>query len=119
MSCAKFPNACIYQIKYEDKVYIGSCVDLEKRIRVHRSQFKAFLQNKMKYVSSFDILSNENYHYNVLCLYPCDNLKDLKIKEQEYLDITTNYVNRNKAYLSREAYNKYHRDYNKNKKLIS
>ncbi len=72
-------NGNIYKISsiLTDKCYIGSTFkDIEKRLRKHEYNFKAWNKGQYHYVSVFDILNSKVYKIELL-----ENLKDIDVKE--------------------------------------
>jgi len=67
------------------KRYIGSSkLTKELRLQTHQGHYNAYLKNKHSYVSSFDILENNNYVMNVLENVDDNNL--LLDREQYYYE---------------------------------
>ena len=90
-------------------IYIGSSkFDLEKRKYYHKKHYKAYLEGKHNYVSSFDIFKDENYEYFLLSTIT-DN-KDLKIIEQTFIN-AIKCINKNKAHQTHEEMKEVKRRY--------
>ena len=73
--------AKIYKIvdNTNGNIYIGSTCEptLARRLAGHRRKYKGYLENKYNFVSSFDILKNDNYE--IVLLEEC---KDITTKDQ-------------------------------------
>jgi hypothetical protein len=71
-----------------NEIYIGSTVNnLSKRKAHHIADYKSYLLNKKKYITSFKIIE---YGGDIdICLleeYPCDNKEQLHQKERFYIE---------------------------------
>lgn len=63
-------------------VYIGSTTqDLNIRISDHKKDYNAWLQGKIHYVTSFDIIKNNNYYIQLIEEYPCESKTELEMRE--------------------------------------
>ena len=104
------------------KQYIGSTTKeyLSQRLDKHRSYYKDWMKNKPnRYITSIEVLKNNDYYIKLLELYPCSCNDELRMKEREHQD-SNECVNKVKAYSSEEEKNEYHKDYyevNKDKLL--
>jgi hypothetical protein len=70
-------------------VYYGSSAHkyLSQRLRNHRSDYKKWLEGKSKqYISSFEIMKNNNYEIILVELYPCQSIDELRSRERYYID---------------------------------
>ena len=77
-----------------NSVYIGStCSPLSVRMAGHRNDYR---NGKHNYVTSFDLLKNEDCHIVLLESYPCNNKEELFARERYWYDQTENTVNKNK-----------------------
>ena len=111
----------IYKIECNvtGKVYIGSTCEptLARRLTKHVGNYRCYLNGTYHYVSSFDILQNEDYCIVLLEKYPCNTKDDLYARERYY----TNHidcVNKIKGQgmtneLGRKGYNKQYHEKNK------
>ena len=80
-----------------NSVYIGStCSPLSVRMAGHRNDYRKWKNGKYNYVTSFDLLKNEDCHIVLLESYPCNNKEELFAKERYWYDRTENTVNKNK-----------------------
>ena len=89
----KYNNGKIYKIIYNDItnnklfIYIGSTIQtLYSRISKHKYDYKRYLNNKYCYVSSFEIIKNNNYQIELIEYYKCNNNFELRLREQNILD---------------------------------
>ena len=80
-------------------VYIGSTTStIKQRMAAHRSQYKAHLQARFQYCSSFDILQDP--HAYIELLETLEDITQLKKKENDYIEQYKHIcINRNRAYL--------------------
>ena len=95
-----------------DKQYIGSTVQsLSQRLGVHKSFFKRFIGGKSTQVlTSFDILSENNYSIILIEEYPCNNNNELTRRERYFIDTMT-CVNKNKPAQTKEEKESYQLKY--------
>ena len=111
----KYRNGKIYIIRSDqsDQIYIGSTVkSLEKRLRKHETDYKAFNNGTYHYVTSFELLKNDNYYIELLERYPCDSEQELRRREGHFHK-TVDCVNKYIAGRTRAEY------YQNNKETIS
>ena len=83
----KFHNSKIYKLtdNTNNQVYIGSTIKtLQKRLQGHMSGAKSYKEGRG--CASKSIIDNGDYKIELLEHYPCENRKQLLIKEQEYID---------------------------------
>jgi hypothetical protein len=83
-----YSKSKIYKIidKSNNDIYIGSTViELDKRLNKHVRDYNRYLNGKMNFISSFDILKNNNFDIELIILYPCNSRIELMQKENEYL----------------------------------
>jgi len=68
-------------------VYYGSTAQkhLSTRIAGHIRDYNSYLNNKGDYISSFEILKCEDYKYELIEEYPCNNKPQLKTRERWYI----------------------------------
>jgi len=68
-------------------VYIGSTVEtLSKRLTKHRHKYKIYLKSNTNFVTSFDIIKNNNYNIILIKNYPCNNKEELHREERKYIE---------------------------------
>ena len=94
----EYVNSKIYKIVCNTSklVYIGSTTEptLARRLAGHVSSYKFYLKGKRNFVSSFEILENNNFEIVLLENVNCNCRDELRKKEREYIEINT-CVNRN------------------------
>jgi P2-related tail formation protein len=84
-----FSNGKIYKItcNITNKIYIGAtCKTLNARISNHKNDYKRSLKNKYNYVSSHDIIKNNDYKIELIENYPCNNKKELQEREKYFIN---------------------------------
>ncbi|ARF11755.1 hypothetical protein Klosneuvirus_2_191 [Klosneuvirus KNV1] len=97
----KYQQGKIYKIMscQTEKVYIGStCVSkLIDRLKQHQSKYKKYKLNSESFTASFEVVQYEDCEIILLENYSCNNKKELLIREQDWIDKTTNIVNKQNA----------------------
>lgn len=94
---SRYKKGRIYKIidNTNNKIYIGStCKALSQRLAQHRYDYKQYLLGKMHFITSMDILKNNNYGIVLIEEYPCDNKEQLLSRERHYIEISINCVNK-------------------------
>jgi hypothetical protein len=83
--------------------YIGSTCEptLARRLAKHVSDFKYWKKDKIRFVSSFDIIKDDDYYIVLLELYPCSSKDELRMCEQKHIN-NCECVNKVKAFRSKE-----------------
>jgi hypothetical protein len=92
-----YSNGKIYKIidATNGDVYIGStCKTLEERLKAHQYNYKSYLNGDLKYMSSYNILKNNNYSIELLENCVCESKIELKERERFYI-LNNKCVNRN------------------------
>ena len=105
----------IYRITYQgcNAPYYGSTKwSIEKRFESHNKDYKRYLIGKKSYVTSFEILKNENCYIELVEDYPCKDRGELEDREQYYID---NNICVNKDNCSKKNSDKKKYDYSKGK----
>ena len=113
---SKYQNGKIYKITNEDMVglvYYGSTIQtLNKRLREHK--YDCLRKN----TSSKILFNTENYKIQLIELYPCENRKQLCLREGWYIRnndcINKSIAGRTKKECQKEYYKEYY-NLNKNK----
>ena len=114
----------IYKIECNvtGKVYIGSTCEpiLARRLAGHVGNYRCYLNGKFNYVSSFDILQNEDYCIVLLEKYPCNTKDDLYARERYWTNnIDCINQHKNQGMLNELGEKEYHKQYHeKNKDII-
>ena len=79
----------IYKLSSPSKnlVYYGSTAQkhISTRISGHIKDYKLYLNNKGSYVYSFKVLECQDYKYELIEYYPCNNKEELKSREGWYI----------------------------------
>ena len=69
------------------KIYIGSTVSkLSKRLSQHKEKYKKYLNNTYHFLTSFEILENENFQIVLIENIPCNNKEELFRRERYYIE---------------------------------
>jgi len=67
--------------------YIGSTVEtLSKRLTKHKDKYKQYLKGNTNFVTSFDIIKNDNYKIILLENCPCNSKEELHKIERKYIE---------------------------------
>ena len=70
-----------------DLVYYGSTVKtLNERLRKHKLDYKRQLIEPNYYVTSFELLKQNNYEIVLVENYPCNSKKELRLRERFYIE---------------------------------
>ena len=100
--------------------YIGSTTQpLSQRLGGHKRDYKRFLAGKITYqVTSFSILSNNNFEMILLEEFACENKNQLERRERYYIE-SMKCVNKIKPAQTKEEKIEYHKQYcNENKEEL-
>ena len=85
----EFQHGKIYTIRsYQtNRYYIGSTnhKTLAQRLGKHRSNYKEYLNNTRRYVSSYEILKYNDHYIELLEIYPCNTKDELHRREGELI----------------------------------
>lgn len=85
-----YNNGKIYKlIDYtNNSIYYGSTSVrlLSARKSGHQTSYNAYLKDKMHYLSSFEIVKNNNWDCILVENYPCNNNKELTKRESYYIE---------------------------------
>jgi GIY-YIG catalytic domain len=108
-----YKKAKIYKIvdNTNNNIYIGSTTqELSKRLGVHRSYYRGWKNNKIKYTgTSSKILENDNYQIVLIESVVCNNKEQLLQRERHYID-TLDCVNKVIPLRTKKEYRKANRD---------
>jgi Uri superfamily endonuclease len=81
-----YKNGKIYEIVGGGKRYIGSTTEkLSRRLSRHRTNKKAYENNKREWTSCYEILDEPDCVINLILEYPCNSKEELRRKEGEYI----------------------------------
>jgi hypothetical protein len=115
----KYNRGKIYKIISDstDKIYIGSSYDdLRKRLYNHKSKYKMYINGKYHYVTSFELIKNNDCDIILLEDYSCENKQQLHARERKLIeDSKNNCVNKNIPSRTHKEYYKEYRNNNKQK----
>ena len=84
-----YSNGKIYRIvcNKTGKQYIGStCVPLSLRLSQHRCQYKCYLKGITRFVTSFDIIKEDDYKIILIENVNCSNKEELSKRERFYIE---------------------------------
>ncbi len=85
-----YQESKIYKIidNTNGNVFISSTCEpnLARRLAEHVSKYRRYKQGNYNYVSSFEILKNENYSIVLLENYPCNNKDELRARTRFHID---------------------------------
>ena len=86
----------IYQIrnKVNNKIYIGSTINLERRWESHIYQLKNNIHHSIKLQKAWDKYGEDNFEFSIIEEFNSDNEDDKYIKEQYYLDLYESYTDK-------------------------
>jgi len=76
-------------------VYIGSTEEtLKERLRVHETDFRCYLNEKYGYVTSYELICQDDYRIELLEEMQFDEDSELIAKEQQYICADPHAVNK-------------------------
>jgi hypothetical protein len=114
-----YKNGKIYKIvcNITGKIYIGStCMPkLSQRLVKHGGNFREYLKGKGHFISSFEILENENFDIILLESYPCECKEELHARERWYIENTI-CVNKVIPIRTLQEYIQFQKEYRQNNK---
>jgi hypothetical protein len=69
-----------------DDIYIGSTTKkyLSQRLTHHKTQYRIYLKEGGRYISSFKILEHDNSYIELIENYPCNSKAELNREEGKY-----------------------------------
>lgn len=108
-----YANGKIYRVidNTTGRQYIGSTASsLPKRLYKHKNHYKRYCEDKMNYISVYDIIKNGDYHIVLIELFPCNSKMELEQRERHFID-TMDCVNKNRPRTEEEK-KEYKRQYN-------
>ena len=110
-----YANSKVYRLvcNITKKEYIGSTTDkLNRRLSKHRSDYKNYIDGKNKYISSFEILENDNYSIVLIENFACNSKEELLQRERYFIE-NTDCVNYRLPIKTDEEYKEYYKEYEK------
>lgn len=115
----KYENGKIYKIvdNTNNNIYIGSTCEptLARRLAGHRCIYNKYLKTGCNFISSFDILKNNDYNIILLESYPCKNRDELLARERYYID-NNNCINKNRPIITEDEKKELIKEYNETNK---
>ena len=81
-----YQDGKIYKIvdNTNGNVYIGStCKKLSSRLADHRASYKQYLNEKVRFITSFNVIKNGNYDIVLIEKWPCEDKEELHKRERE------------------------------------
>jgi hypothetical protein len=118
----KYQGGKIYTIRspHTDKYYIGSTIEtyLSSRLNGHNANYKRFLKGPGKNTASFEILKLGDAYIELLELFSCNSLLELRKREGQLIrQYKDDCVNKNIAGQTIKEYKKVY--YENNKEIIT
>lgn len=107
-----YKNGKIYALRthQSNEIYIGStCSPLYKRLYQHKTNYNNWLNGKMHYITSYEILKYDDVYIDLIEEYPCENKLQLRKKEGEY-QREMDCINKNIAGRTNKEYNDDNKD---------
>jgi hypothetical protein len=104
----RYARGKIYSIRSHqtDEIYIGSTIyTLPKRLSQHKTNYKKFMDKKIKYTTSYKIIPYEDCYIELVENFPCNSKSELERKEGEHIR-ATRCVNKNIAGRTTKEYYK-------------
>jgi hypothetical protein len=92
-----YQDGKIYKlVSFQTKnVYIGStCEQLSARKSKHKSHYKMYLEGKINYITSIELLQFDDVDIVLLEKYPCESKEELHSRERQYIESTPNCINK-------------------------
>jgi hypothetical protein len=84
----RYAKGKIYTIRSRtsDEVYYGStCSPLHKRLYEHRMNYKYWLKNGKRYVTSYELIKDPTHYIELVKLYPCELKCELEREEGQLI----------------------------------
>jgi len=110
-----YSNSVIYNLTCKDKtvleIYIGSTHDENIREQRHKSSCNNVNNKNYNFKVYEFIRANggyDNWKFEILERYPCDNKTQLRIRERYYYDLFNPELNTNRPYVSEEEMKEHH-----------
>jgi hypothetical protein len=86
----RYSKGKIYKIvdNTNGNIYVGSTTEptLARRLAKHRSNYTDYLNQKRNFITSFDIIKNNDYDIILLEDYPCERKDQLHKRERFYIE---------------------------------
>ena len=84
----RFENSKVYKLECNvtGLIYVGSTTqELNQRISEHKSKYKSYLAGKYHYLTSFEIIKNNDYGIHLLAYYELKDNDELLSKENHWV----------------------------------
>ena len=115
----KFNNSKVYKIvcRLTGLIYIGSTTKtLDQRLSKHKSDYQCYLTGTSHYITSFEIIKNDNYYIKKIKSYNFENHNDL-LKKERYWNEKYICVNKNRPIISKDEKIEYFKEYYQENKI--
>jgi hypothetical protein len=110
---SNYQFAKIYKItsKQTHKIYIGSTIQtLQTRLSEHKRDYKQYLRKKRGRTSSCEIIIYDDCIIELIENYPCNNKKELSMREGYYILNTEHTVNKQIPGQTKKEYTERNKD---------
>jgi hypothetical protein len=109
----KYENGKIYKISSSTEyIYIGSTIkSIQDRLKAHKIHFNSYKNGKNHYITSFEIIQYDDCQIELLENYPTENNEILRLREDYYIKLYPNAINKYGAYQTKEERKKYQNQY--------
>jgi len=120
----RYKNGKLYKIVCNNtgRIYIGSTHHtLEDKLGMHETDYKNYLNGKISYKTSYEIIKDDNYRIELIKNFPCKNRAELEHEEGRHqleamADESIACVNKNIAGRTKEEYRAHKREYGERRK---
>ena len=95
----RYENGLIYTIKTNTGLYVGSTINFKTRGSHHKNCIEC---GKIRLLYDNIRANNNEYKIEILHMFPCDNLTQLRIEERRVADELNANLNTNRPYVTLE-----------------
>tara|TARA_R110002049_G_scaffold39024_1_gene120585 strand:- start:3007 stop:3585 length:579 start_codon:yes stop_codon:yes gene_type:complete len=95
----RYENGLIYTIKTDTGLYVGSTINFKARCSTHKNYIEC---GKIRLLYDNIRANNNEYKIEILHMFPCDNLTQLRIEERRVADELNANLNTNRPYVTLE-----------------
>ena len=95
----RYENGLIYTIKTDTGLYVGSTINFKARCSTHKNYIEC---GKIRLLYDNIRANNNEYKIEILHMFPCDNLTQLRIEERRVADELNANLNANRPYVTNE-----------------
>ena len=84
----KYQRGKIYKLvdRTNVNIYIGSTIKtLNTRLQGHKDAYKRYKKDEYHFITSFEIIENDDYYIELIELFPCNNRYELETREKYYI----------------------------------